>query len=68
VTAELNTLKAVSTKTIQRGLHKSNTNPGKAATAKPLITENNAQMRKGWCHDHKTWKSDNWKQAHDTVR
>jgi hypothetical protein len=32
-----------------------------AAIAKPLITESNAQMRKQWCHNHKTWTSDNWK-------
>jgi hypothetical protein len=33
----------VSTKTVQRGLHKSNTH-GRAATAKPLITESNVCM------------------------
>jgi hypothetical protein len=31
------------------------------AFAKPLTMESNAQMRKWWCHDHKTWTSDNWK-------
>jgi hypothetical protein len=35
------------------------TNPkqihGGAAIAKPLIAENNAEMRKRWCRDHKTW-------------
>jgi hypothetical protein len=25
-------------------------------------------MHKQWCHDHKTWTSDNWKRAHDMVR
>jgi hypothetical protein len=25
-------------------------------------------MRKQWCHDHKTWTSDNWKSASDIVR
>jgi hypothetical protein len=28
----------------------------------------NGQMCKQWCHDHKTWTSDNWKRVHDTVR
>jgi hypothetical protein len=32
-----------------------------AAIAKPLVTENNAQMRKRWCRD-------NWKRACDMVR
>jgi hypothetical protein len=44
----------VSTKTVRRELHKSNTH-GTAAIAKPLITGSNAQMRKRRCHDHKTW-------------
>jgi hypothetical protein len=43
----------ISTKTGQQGLHKSNTHD-RAATAKPLITESNAPMRKRSCHDHKT--------------
>jgi hypothetical protein len=47
----------VSTKTGRRDLHKSNIQ-GRTATAKPLVTENNARMRKRWCHDHKTWTSD----------
>jgi hypothetical protein len=42
----------VSTKTVQCELHKS-TIHGRVAIAKPLITESNAHMRKGWCHDHK---------------
>jgi hypothetical protein len=25
-------------------------------------------MCKGWCHDHKTWTSDNWKRIHVMVR
>jgi hypothetical protein len=25
-------------------------------------------MPKRWCHDHKTWTSDNWKSASDMVR
>jgi hypothetical protein len=50
----------VSTKTVRRELHKLNID-GKAAVAKRLITESNAQLRKGWCHDHKTWTSDNCK-------
>jgi hypothetical protein len=52
----------VSTKSDRRELHKSNI-PGRAAIAKPLITESNAQMRKQWCHDHKTWISDSWKRV-----
>jgi FixJ family two-component response regulator len=43
----------VSTKTVRLELHKSNIH-GRAAIAKPLITESNAQIRKQWCHDHKT--------------
>jgi len=35
--------------------------PHKAAIIKPLITENYAKRRKGWCDDHKTWKSDDLK-------
>jgi FixJ family two-component response regulator len=59
VTAELNIHHEdpFSTETVQRELHRSNIH-GRAATAKPLITENNAQMRKRWHHDHKTWISD----------
>jgi hypothetical protein len=46
-TAELNIhlVDPVSTKTVGRELHKSNI-PGRAAIAKPLIAESNAQMRK----------------------
>jgi hypothetical protein len=63
VTAELNIHleDPVSTKTVQRELHKSNIHGG-AAIAKH-ITESNAQMRKRWCHDNKTWTSDNWKRG-----
>jgi hypothetical protein len=43
-------------------LHKSNIH-SRSAIAKPMITESNAQMCKRWCHDHKTWTSDNWKWA-----
>jgi hypothetical protein len=55
VTAELNIHieNPVSTKTVRRELHKSNIH-GRAAIAKPLITESNAQMCKRWCHDQKT--------------
>jgi hypothetical protein len=42
----------VSTKSVQRELHKCNIYD-RAAIAKPLITESNAQMCKQWCHDHK---------------
>jgi hypothetical protein len=38
----------VSTKTVQRELHKF-TIHSRAAIAKPLITESNAHMRKQWC-------------------
>ena len=53
-------LKTLSTKTVRRELHKSNIH-SRAATAKPLITENNAKWRQIWCDDHKTWTSDDWK-------
>jgi hypothetical protein len=55
VTAELNIHleDPVSTKSVGRELHKSNIH-GRAATAKPRITETNAQMRKRWCHDNET--------------
>jgi hypothetical protein len=56
VTAELNIHleDPVFTKTVECELHKSNTD-GKAAVAKPLITESNAQMHHQWCHDHKIY-------------
>jgi hypothetical protein len=57
----------VSRKIVQHELHKSNI-PGRAAIAKPLIIESNAQMRKRLCHDHKTWTSDKRKCACDMVR
>jgi hypothetical protein len=56
----------LSTKTVRRELHKSNIHC-RAAIAKPLITESNDQMHKPWCHNHKTWTSDNWKHACDMV-
>jgi hypothetical protein len=60
VTAELNIHleDLVSTRTVRYKLHKSNIH-GRAAIAEPLITENNAQMCKRWCHDHRTWSSEN---------
>jgi hypothetical protein len=60
VTAELNIHPEdpVSTKTVRLQLHKSNIH-GRAVIAKPPITGSNAQMRKRWFHDHKTWTSDN---------
>jgi hypothetical protein len=66
VTTELNIRleQPVSSKTAWRELHKSNIH-GRAATAKPLITKSNAQMRKRSRHNHKTWTSDNWKRARD---
>jgi hypothetical protein len=48
----------VSTRTVRHGLHKSNIH-SRAAIAKPLIIESNVQMHEQWCHDHKTWTSDN---------
>jgi len=61
VTAELNIhLETVSTKTAWWELHKSNIH-GRAAIAKPLITENSANRCKRWCDDHKTRPSDDWK-------
>jgi hypothetical protein len=55
VTAELNIHleDPVSTKTVRRELHRSNIH-GTAAFTRPLIIESNAQMRKRWCHEHKT--------------
>jgi hypothetical protein len=69
VTAELNIHleDPVSTKPFRRELHKSNIHSG-VAIAKPLTSEINAQMRRRWCHDHYTRKSDSWKRAHDMVR
>jgi hypothetical protein len=66
VTVELNVLleDPVSTKTVRRELHISSIH-GRAAIAKPLITESNAQMRKRWCPDHKTWTSGSWKSARE---
>jgi hypothetical protein len=52
----------VLTKTVRPELHRTNTH-GRAAISKLLITENNAQMRKRWCHDHETWTLDNWKRV-----
>jgi hypothetical protein len=40
---------------------------GRAAIAKPMSTESNAQTRKRWCHDHETWTSDSRKRARDIV-
>jgi hypothetical protein len=69
VTVELNIHleHPVSTKIVWRDLHKSNIRD-RTVIAKSLITENNAQMCKCWCHDHKIWTSDNWKCARDMVR
>jgi hypothetical protein len=57
----------VSSKTVRLELHKSSIH-GKAAIAKPLITESSAQMHKRWRHDLKIWISDNWKRVCDMVR
>ena len=60
MTAELNIhLEGrVSTKTPQRNLHRPSIH-GMDATAKTLITENNAK-KKSYV-DNKTWTSDEWK-------
>jgi hypothetical protein len=57
----------VSTKTVRHELHKSNIH-SMSATAKPLIADSNAQLRKRWCHNHNTWTSDNWKCMRDMER
>jgi hypothetical protein len=44
------------------------TSTARALIAKPLTAESNAQMRKRWCHDHKTRTSDNWKCVRDIIR
>jgi hypothetical protein len=68
VTAELNIhLEDPASITVRRELHKSNIY-SRAAIATPLITKINAQMHKRWCHGHKTWTSDKWKQVCDMVR
>jgi hypothetical protein len=69
VTAKLNTHPEdpVSSKTLRREIRKSNMH-GRAATAKPLITESNAQMRKRWCHGHETWTPDYCKRVRNMVR
>jgi hypothetical protein len=60
VTAKLNIHEdPVSIKTVRSELYKSNIHH-RAAIAKPLLTESNAQMQR-WCHDHKTWTVDNRK-------
>jgi transposase len=45
----------VSTKTVQRELHRSNIH-SRAAIAKPLNTESKAVRPKRWCVDHKNWR------------
>jgi transposase len=69
VIAELNIYleDPVSTKTVRRELHKSNIY-GRAAIAKPLITVSNAQIRRRWRHDHKTWTSGNWTRSRYMLR
>jgi transposase len=57
----------VPTKTVRYELHKYKIHD-RAAIAQPRITEINTQMRKWWCHDHKTWTSDKWKFEGDMVR
>jgi predicted transcriptional regulator len=57
----------VSTKTVRSEFYKPNIH-GRAAIAKPQVTESNAQMRKRGCHDNKTWTSGNWKRVLNIVR
>jgi hypothetical protein len=51
----------------KRELHRSDIH-GRATIAEPLITGSNAQTRKLWCHECKTWTSYNRKRARDMVR
>jgi transposase len=78
VTGELNIHfeDPVSTKTVRCELQKSNIH-SRAAVPKPLITESNAQTlkhesnahtRKQWCHNHKTWTTNNWKPTGEMFR
>ena len=62
VTAELNThlSNTVSTKTVWWEHHKANIH-GRAAIAKPFITEANPKLLKKYGHNHKTWTLDDWK-------
>jgi hypothetical protein len=62
VTAELNINleHPLFTKTVCWALHKSNIHSS-ASIAKRLIADNNTKGRKRWCHNHKTWMSDDWK-------
>ena len=46
----------VSTKTVRQELHKSDIH-GTPAIAKPVITENNTERRKGWYDNHGSWIS-----------
>jgi hypothetical protein len=41
---------------------------GRATIAKPPMTESNAQMRKRWCHYHKTLTSHTRKRTRDIIR
>lgn len=62
VTAELNQHLAnpVSTKTVRRELHGAGYH-GRAAIAKPFLSQINIERRKKWCNDHKNWTMDQWK-------
>jgi hypothetical protein len=57
-TAELNIHLDCFHEAVQHELQKSDIH-SRAAIAKPLITECNAQMCTGCCYDHKTWISEN---------
>lgn len=64
ITAELNShLKnEVSLKTVRRELLISNIYD-KTTVANPLITPYNANKKKMWCLEYKTWSPDVWKRA-----
>ncbi|GFW53493.1 hypothetical protein TNCV_3928711 [Trichonephila clavipes] len=51
---------SVSMITVRRNPHKQNTY-GRAATPKSLVTDVNAKRRVQWCHTHKMWSIDKWK-------
>jgi hypothetical protein len=59
-TAELNTHSEdlISARSVRRELHQSSIH-SRVAIAKPLVTVSSAQMHKRWCHDHKSWTSNN---------
>ncbi|MBJ5496517.1 hypothetical protein JGG50_25385 [Salmonella enterica subsp. enterica serovar Typhimurium] len=59
VTAELNLhlQNTVSTHTVRRELHKQHIH-GRAAIAKPLVSQTNMKRRLQWRQEHKTWTAE----------